>query len=263
PILKCDSTQTVVSVSCIRMCSACVQRDGCGKQRGAHSRAAEANEAKNNHHNYSYFIHRTTVDVHTPPWLSAGTHSPHTPLQPRAVCASADTASSSGAHTHAELLRLPSILRRRDGAWVVVVVGASVVVVIGASGAVVVVVEGACVVVVVVVVFGVRTSGDSSSAISGGDSSLCDPFSTVLPVSASASVPVSESCLKRGPSSSCDGGGDELELVSASPLSTAHTDGWMHRASTNRAHSIRHVVIIVSVVVQWCGADLHSEGHGE
>ncbi|RNC31766.1 hypothetical protein TcCL_Unassigned05699, partial [Trypanosoma cruzi] len=25
----------------------------------------------------------------------------------------------------------------------------------------------------------------------------------------------------------------------------------------------RHVVIIVSVVVQWCGADLHSEGHGE
>ncbi|KAF5218120.1 hypothetical protein ECC02_008988 [Trypanosoma cruzi] len=35
-----------------------------------------------------------------------------------------------------------------------------------------------------------------------------------------------------------------------------------HRASTNRAHSRRHV-IIVSVVVQWCGADLHSEGHGE
>ncbi|KAF5215055.1 hypothetical protein ECC02_012295 [Trypanosoma cruzi] len=29
-----------------------------------------------------------------------------------------------------------------------------------------------------------------------------------------------------------------------------------------RAHSRRHV-IIVSVVVQWCGADLHSEGHGE
>ncbi|EKF28140.1 hypothetical protein MOQ_008122, partial [Trypanosoma cruzi marinkellei] len=37
----------------------------------------------------------------------------------------------------------------------------------------------------------------------------------------------------------------------------------MHRASTNRAHSRRHVVIILSVVVQWCGADLHSEGRGE
>ncbi|RNC44307.1 hypothetical protein TcCL_NonESM05987, partial [Trypanosoma cruzi] len=74
------------------------------------------------------------------PWLSAGTHSPHTPLQPTAVYASADTASSSGAHTHAELLRLPSISRRRDGARVVVVVGVSVdVVVLGASGAVVVV----------------------------------------------------------------------------------------------------------------------------
>ncbi|KAF5218341.1 hypothetical protein ECC02_008712 [Trypanosoma cruzi] len=41
-----------------------------------------------------------------------------------------------------------------------------------------------------------------------------------------------------------------------------HTDEQQHRASTNRAHSRRHV-IIVSVVVQWCGADLHSEGHGE
>ncbi|RNC51402.1 mucin-associated surface protein (MASP) [Trypanosoma cruzi] len=41
-----------------------------------------------------------------------------------------------------------------------------------------------------------------------------------------------------------------------------HTDGQQHRASTNRAHSRRHV-IIVSVVVRWCGADLHSEGHGE
>ncbi|KAF5216762.1 hypothetical protein ECC02_010430 [Trypanosoma cruzi] len=42
-----------------------------------------------------------------------------------------------------------------------------------------------------------------------------------------------------------------------------HTDGQQHRARTNRAHSRRHVIIIVSVVVQWCGADLHSEGHGE
>ncbi|KAF5216706.1 hypothetical protein ECC02_010499 [Trypanosoma cruzi] len=40
-------------------------------------------------------------------------------------------------------------------------------------------------------------------------------------------------------------------------------DWQQHRASTNRAHSRRHVIIIVSVVVQWCGADLHSEGHGE
>ncbi|RNC53399.1 hypothetical protein TcCL_ESM09269 [Trypanosoma cruzi] len=86
------------------------------------------------------YLHRTTVDAHKSPWLSAGTHSPHTLLQHTAVYASADTASSSGAHTHAKLLRLPSISRRRDGARVVVVVGASVVVVFGVSGAVVVVV---------------------------------------------------------------------------------------------------------------------------
>ncbi|RNC36717.1 hypothetical protein TcCL_Unassigned00275, partial [Trypanosoma cruzi] len=30
-----------------------------------------------------------------------------------------------------------------------------------------------------------------------------------------------------------------------------------------QAHSRRHVIIIVSVVVQWCGADLHSEENGE
>ncbi|EKF28241.1 hypothetical protein MOQ_008019, partial [Trypanosoma cruzi marinkellei] len=118
-------------------------------------------KAKNNHNNYSYFIHRTTVDAHMSLWLSAGTHSPHTPLQHTAVYASADTASSSGAHTHAELLRLPSISRRRDGARVVVVVGTSVfLVILGVSSAVVVVVVvvvGAFVVVVVVVVFGVCT----------------------------------------------------------------------------------------------------------
>ncbi|KAF5213786.1 hypothetical protein ECC02_013673 [Trypanosoma cruzi] len=56
------------------------------------------------------------------------------------------------------------------------------------------------------------------------------------------------------------------ESVLRSPPSTttavAPTDGQQHRASTSRAHSRRHV-IIVGVVVQWCGADLHSEGHGE
>ncbi|EKF38875.1 hypothetical protein MOQ_000909 [Trypanosoma cruzi marinkellei] len=154
------------------------------------------------------------------PWLSAGTHSPHTPLQPTAVYASADTASTSGAHAHAELLRLPSILRRRDGARVVDVVGAPVVVILGASGAsvvVVVVVVGALVVVVVVVVGGLVVVV------------VVVVFSLFLP----------------------------------GPGSDAHTDGQQHRASTSRAHSRRHVIIIVSVVVQWCGADLHSEGHGE
>ncbi|RNC32185.1 hypothetical protein TcCL_Unassigned05226 [Trypanosoma cruzi] len=53
---------------------------------------------KHNHHNYYYLIHRTTVDTHMSPWLSAGTHSPHAPLQPTAVHASADAASTSG-HT--------------------------------------------------------------------------------------------------------------------------------------------------------------------
>ncbi|EKG03812.1 hypothetical protein TCSYLVIO_005133 [Trypanosoma cruzi] len=72
----------------------------------------------------------------------------YTPLQPTVVYDSADTASSSGAHTHAKLLRLPSISRRRDGARVVVVVGASVVVVV----------LGACVV-VVFVIFWAESSG--------------------------------------------------------------------------------------------------------
>ncbi|ESS62899.1 hypothetical protein TCDM_09367 [Trypanosoma cruzi Dm28c] len=51
-------------------------------------------------------------------------------------------------------------------------------------------------------------------------------------------------------------------LFGSSSVSVAHTEGQQHRASTNRAHSRRHV-IIVSVVVQWCGADPHSERHGE
>ncbi|EKG08152.1 hypothetical protein TCSYLVIO_000707, partial [Trypanosoma cruzi] len=148
------------------------------------------------------------------PAVSAGTHSPHTPLQPTVAYASADAASTSGAHTHAELLRLPSTSRRRDGAWVVDTAGASVVVVLGACVVVVVVVGGFVVVVVVVV---------------GG-------FVVVVVVVV-------------------------WGVVAAS--SETHTDGQQHRASTNRAHSRRHVIIIASAVVQWCGADLHSEGNGE
>ncbi|RNC32375.1 hypothetical protein TcCL_Unassigned05015, partial [Trypanosoma cruzi] len=53
------------------------------------------------------------------------------------------------------------------------------------------------------------------------------------------------------------------ELRAISSIAATHNNGQQHRASTSRAHSRRHVVIIVSVVVQWCGADLHSEGHGE
>ncbi|KAF5215351.1 hypothetical protein ECC02_011960 [Trypanosoma cruzi] len=51
--------------------------------------------------------------------------------------------------------------------------------------------------------------------------------------------------------------------ASLTSLAITQTEGQQHSASTNRAHSNRHVIIIVSVVVQWCGADLHSEGHGE
>ncbi|EKF98929.1 hypothetical protein TCSYLVIO_010167, partial [Trypanosoma cruzi] len=203
----------------------CVQRDGCGAQRGAHSMAAEASKAKHNHHNYSYFIHRTTVEVYMSPWLSAGTHSPHTPLQPRVVYVSADAARSSGAHAHAELPRLPSILRILDGARVVVVFGVSVVVMLGASGAVVVVVVvvvGGFVVVVVVVVGG---------------------FVVVVVVVVGGFVVV-------------------VVVVFSTLASSLHTDGQQHRASTSRAYSRRHV-IIVSVVIQSCGAYLHSEGHGE
>ncbi|RNF10598.1 hypothetical protein TcG_09463, partial [Trypanosoma cruzi] len=187
--------------------------------------AAEASKAKHNHHNYSYFIHRTTVEVHMSPWLSAGTHSPHTPLQPRVVYVSADAARSSGAHAHAELPRLPSILRMLDGARVVVVFGVSVVVMLGASGAVVVVVVvvvGGFVVVVVVVVGG---------------------FVVVVVVVVGGFVVV-------------------VVVVFSTLASSLHTDGQQHRASTSRAYSRRHV-IIVSVVIQSCGAYLHSEGHGE
>ncbi|RNF04564.1 hypothetical protein TcG_11122, partial [Trypanosoma cruzi] len=111
------------------------------------------------------------MDAHKSPWLSAGTHSPHTPLQPTVVYASADAESSSGAHTHAELLRLPSISRRRDGARVVVVVGASVVVVLGACVVVVVVVFIAfgfsfCSFALSALVFSVRSSVDFPSSFS-------------------------------------------------------------------------------------------------
>ncbi|EKF28848.1 hypothetical protein MOQ_007388 [Trypanosoma cruzi marinkellei] len=127
-----------------------------------------------------------TRGAHKSPRLSAGTHSPHTILQPRVVYASADTASSSGAHTHAELLGLPSISGRRDGAPVVVVVGAPVVVVLGASGAVmiVVVVVAFSVVVAVVDVF-VESS----------------PF--VFPWSEAAVSPLCVPCVLVSPGSSC------------------------------------------------------------
>ncbi|RNC51908.1 hypothetical protein TcCL_ESM10928 [Trypanosoma cruzi] len=106
------------------------------------------------------------------PPLSAGTHSPHTPLQPTVVYASADAASTSGEHTHAELLRLPSISRKRDGARVVVVVGVSafMAVSLGTCVVVVVVVVGAIflVVVVVVVVF----ASSSLTSLSASATSL-------------------------------------------------------------------------------------------
>ncbi|KAF5218199.1 hypothetical protein ECC02_008848 [Trypanosoma cruzi] len=275
------------------------------EQRGAHSRAAEANKVKNNHHNHSYFIHRTTVDAHKSPRLSAGTHSPHTPPQPRVVYASADTASSSGAHTHAELLRLPSTSRRCDGARVEVVVGAAVVVLV-------VVVVGAFVVVVVVFGFISVPAFFTSAVSSSGLGALpglgavavfvflasaspivffnapaldasCGPSEAVplatpgvgfkLPVCCSVSAasvsfgaPDSGAGLVPAPftpgSFGVVGFGVEPLTVPSSPAIT-HTDGQQHRANTNRAHSRRHIVIIVSVVVQWCGAYLHSEGHGE
>ncbi|EKF29478.1 hypothetical protein MOQ_006736, partial [Trypanosoma cruzi marinkellei] len=237
------------------------------------------------------------------PWLSAGTHSPHTPLQPRVVYASADAASSSGAHTHAELLRLPSISRGRDGARVVVVVGASVVVVLGASGAVVVVVVvvvGAFVVVVVVFDASICFSCSFSDwfcplcapnvtvdvGFTGGTPGTSGPASPdapdatwllgVPPVGKSFvfSVPLATPCFStlfpRSPSfspGSCNNNvfetGESVRGSSLTSLAVAHTHRQQHRASTNRAHSRRHVIIIVTVVVQWCGADLHSEGHGE
>ncbi|EKG00435.1 hypothetical protein TCSYLVIO_008617, partial [Trypanosoma cruzi] len=129
------------------------------------------------------YLHPTT-HAHKYPWLSAGTHSPHTPLQPRAVYASADAASTSGAHTHAELLRLPSISRGRDGAWVVDTAGASVVVVLGACVVVVVVVVGASVVVVVVVVVVVSSVESSDSLFASSSDSLLsldDPVVPLLP----------------------------------------------------------------------------------
>ncbi|EKG06635.1 hypothetical protein TCSYLVIO_002254, partial [Trypanosoma cruzi] len=114
----------------------------------------------------------------------------------------------------------------RDGARVVDTAGASVVVVLGACVVVVVVVVGAFVVVVVVVVGG---------------------FVVVVVVVVGGFVVVVVVVV--------------WGVVAAS--SETHTDEQQHRASTNRAHSRRHVIIIVSVVVQWRGADLHSEGNGE
>ncbi|EKG01086.1 hypothetical protein TCSYLVIO_007935 [Trypanosoma cruzi] len=219
--------------------------------------------------------------------LSAGTHSPHPSLQPTVVYASADAASSSGAHTHAELLRLPSTSRRRDGARVVVVVGASVVVVLGAC-VVVVVVVGAFVVVVVVsaavstfvsVCFEDGVPDGPSSELVGPELTCATPFRFGLSGGAAVSFdpdnvtartfepglagPLTFGCNVRGlPLSSESECPPEL-LALSTTSDVTHTDGQQHRASTNRAHSRRHVIILVSVVVQWCGADLHSEGHGE
>ncbi|KAF5213879.1 hypothetical protein ECC02_013569 [Trypanosoma cruzi] len=150
----------------------------------------------------SCLVHRTTADAHKSPRLSAGTHSPHTILQPRAVYASADTASSSGAHTHAELLRLPSISRRRDGVRVVFVVGAPVVVVVGGSGAVVVViVVGDFVVVVVVVVVSAEASEFLSACSSDILVSLCVPVVSSVPSSSKITVTSADFC--PGPVGAC------------------------------------------------------------
>ncbi|RNC31937.1 hypothetical protein TcCL_Unassigned05505 [Trypanosoma cruzi] len=109
---------------------------------------AEASKAKRNHPNYSYFIHQTTADAHKFPvvecWHAqfAHTSSAHSGVHQRGY-----DDLSSGAHTHAELLRLPSISRIRDGALVVILVGAS---------AFMAVLRGASVVFVIVfVVFGI------------------------------------------------------------------------------------------------------------
>ncbi|EKG00689.1 hypothetical protein TCSYLVIO_008351, partial [Trypanosoma cruzi] len=201
--------------------------------------------------------------------------------------------AAAGAHTHAELLRLPSISRRLEGARVVVVVGASVVVVLGACVVVVVVaVIGVFVVVVVAGAFGFSFCSVSATAFVCSACSLlncpsCSCFLLRLRCDSSVSVTVpvvvsvcsfalspffafckegvasSESVDSLGPSGFSNFGTEPFpDLPVGSSLSATHTDGQQHRASTKRAHSRRHVVI-VSVVVQWCGAVLHSEGHGE
>ncbi|ESS61321.1 hypothetical protein TCDM_11110 [Trypanosoma cruzi Dm28c] len=77
----CSSPQMCVHVrlgfKCIRVWDAFKETE---VTNNAEHTAGETNKAKHYHHNYSYFIHRTTVDVRMSPWLSAGTHSPHTPL---------------------------------------------------------------------------------------------------------------------------------------------------------------------------------------
>ncbi|EKG03674.1 hypothetical protein TCSYLVIO_005275 [Trypanosoma cruzi] len=106
------------------------------------------------------------------------------------------------------------------------------------------------------------TSPDSRpAAVGDGPAPAFLPFSAPDPLLGDPELPIS----LRGTSGTRDG---EMAATAAltsvcSVGSAAHTYGQQHRASTNRAHSRRHVVIIVSVVVQRCGADLHSEGHGE
>ncbi|RNC39690.1 hypothetical protein TcCL_NonESM10931 [Trypanosoma cruzi] len=81
-----------------------------------------------------------------------------------------------------------------------------------------------------------------------------------FPITSSSGLVFDQECNKLVPFPSASTTRSSASVCSVD--SAAHTDGQQHRASTNRAHSRRHV-IIVSVVVQWCGADLHSEGHGE
>ncbi|ESS61664.1 hypothetical protein TCDM_10732 [Trypanosoma cruzi Dm28c] len=106
------------------------------------------------------------------------------------------------------------------------------------------------------------TSPDSRpAAVGDGPAPAFLPFSAPDPLLGDPELPIS----LRGTSGTRDG---EMAATAAltsvcSVGSAAHTDGQQHRASTSRAHSRRHVIIIVSVVIQWCGADLHSEGHGE
>ncbi|RNC54516.1 hypothetical protein TcCL_ESM08050 [Trypanosoma cruzi] len=78
PILNSASTQTVVRV----YMSVTETRSTWRMWEASRStqQVSGSKQSKNDHHNYSYFIHRTTVEVHMSPWLSAGTHSPRSLL---------------------------------------------------------------------------------------------------------------------------------------------------------------------------------------
>ncbi|EKG00542.1 hypothetical protein TCSYLVIO_008506, partial [Trypanosoma cruzi] len=151
---------------------------------------------------------------------------------------------------------------------------ASVVVVLGASDVVVVVVGGFVVVVVVVVVvlgavvFFSCSSSDSfvplfascpaDRSFGSFSSSRFVLSNCVVRVVGFVDPPVTTVTVDSFPKGAV---GLETAFPPLSPAIT-HTDEQQHRASTNRAHSRRHF-ILVSVAVQWCGADLHSEGNEE